>query len=99
MAIRALVWGEHVHEHTNAEVGRIYPDGMHNVIASALREDADLLAETATLQEPEHGVPERRLQEVDVLLWWGHKAHGEVAEAVVERIAARVWEGMGLVAL
>ena len=30
MAIRALVWGENVHEQKNAEVRQIYPDGMHN---------------------------------------------------------------------
>ena len=29
MAIRAVVWGENVHEQKNAEVRRIYPDGMH----------------------------------------------------------------------
>ena len=61
MAIRALVWGENIHEHKNAEVGRIYPDGMHNTIAAALREDAGIEADTATLQEPEHGLPEARL--------------------------------------
>ncbi len=99
MAIRALVWGENIHEHENAAVGEIYPDGMHSAIAAALGEDADIEAETATLQEPEHGLPEARLDATDVLLWWGHKAHGEVADAIVERVAQRVWEGMGLIVL
>ena len=99
MAIRALVWGENIHEHKNAEVGRIYPDGMHNAIAAALREDPGIEAGTATLQEPEHGLPEGRLADVDVLLWWGHAAHGDVADAVVERVQHRVWEGMGLIVL
>ncbi len=99
MAIRALVWGENIHEHVNAEVGRLYPDGMHNTIAAALREDPGLEAETATLQEPEHGLPEARLEQTDVLVWWGHRAHGDVADAVVERVANRVWEGMGLLVL
>ena len=35
----------------------------------------------------------------DVLLWWGHKAHAEVADAVVDRIQARVLDGMGLIVL
>ena len=35
----------------------------------------------------------------DVLLWWGHKAHAEVQDAVVDRVVARVLGGMGLVAL
>ena len=36
MPIRAVVWGENVHEHTNAAVRGIYPDGMHSTIAAAL---------------------------------------------------------------
>jgi trehalose utilization protein len=99
MPIRALVWGENIHEHTNAAVGRLYPDGMHNAIAAALREDPAIEASTATLQEPEHGLAAERLAQTDVLLWWGHKAHGDVADAVVERVQNRVWEGMGLIVL
>jgi trehalose utilization protein len=72
---------------------------MHNTIAAALREDAAIEAETATLQEPEHGLAEARLARTDVLLWWGHAAHGEVADAIVERVQNRVWEGMGLIVL
>lgn len=99
MAIRALVWGENIHEHTKEGVGKIYPDGMHNAIAAALREDADIAAETATLQESEHGLSAARLGGTDVLLWWGHAAHGQVEDAVVERVQQRVWEGMGLIVL
>jgi trehalose utilization protein len=99
MAIRALVWGENIHEHTDAEVAQIYPDGMHSAIAVALRLDAELLVETATLQEPQHGLDEARLDATDVLLWWGHAAHGQVEDAVVERVQNRVWEGMGLIVL
>jgi trehalose utilization protein len=99
MTIRALVWGENIHERENAEVAKIYPDGMHNAIAAALRADPEIAAETATLQEPEHGLPAARLAETDVLLWWGHAAHGEVSDAVVERVQERVWEGMGLIVL
>lgn len=99
MAIRALVWGENVHEHVKPEVGRLYPEGMHATIASALREDTGIVAETATLQEPEHGLPVERLARTDVLLWWGHVAHEEVAHRVVERVQRRVWQGMGLVVL
>lgn len=99
MPIRALVWGENVHEHTNRHVGSLYPDGMHSTIAAALGAEGDIEAETATLQEPEHGLRAERLATTDVLLWWGHKAHADVEDAVVERVAQRVWEGMGLIAL
>ena len=56
-------------------------------------------ATTATLQQPEHGLTEKRLAATDVLLWWGHAAHGEVKDEIVERVQKRVWEGMGLIVL
>lgn len=99
MTIKALVWGENVHEQTNRIVARNYPDGMHSRIAQALRMEGDIVAETATLQEPEHGLTSERLKETDVLLWWGHAAHGKVDDEIVERVAQRVWEGMGLILL
>lgn len=99
MTIRTVVWGENIHEHTNDVVAAIYPDGMHQVIANALNRDPGILATTATLQEPEHGLARARLDVTDVLLWWGHKDHGAVSDAVVEEVARRVWEGMGLIVL
>lgn len=99
MKIRALVWGENIHEHSNAQVGKLYPDGMHETIAAALRLDDAIDASTATLQMPEHGLSEERLRETDVLLWWGHAAHDQVDDAIVERVQQRVWEGMGLIVL
>ena len=99
MTIRVVVWGENVHEQENETVRKIYPEGMHTTIAKGLAEDPMIEASTATLQEPEHGLSEARLAETDVLIWWGHKAHGEVSDAVVERVANRVWEGMGLIVL
>ena len=99
MAIRALVWGENVHEQTNEVVRSIYPDGMHSTIAAALNEDKGIKATTATLDQPEHGLTEARLAKTDVLLWWGHAAHGKVDDAIVERVQQRVWEGMGLIVL
>ena len=90
MAIRTIVWGENIHEQTNAVVRSIYPDGMHNTIADALNRDAAITATTATLQEPEHGLTEARLAETDVLIWWGHQNHGAVSDVVVERVARRV---------
>ena len=99
MAIRTVVWGENVHDRENAVVKSIYPKGMHGAIADALAADPAISASTATLDQPEHGLPADRLKDVDVLTWWGHKAHGQVADAVVDRVAERVWEGMGLIVL
>ena len=99
MAIRTIVWGENVHEQKSAVVQKIYPDGMHATIAAGLQKDGEIHVSTATLQETEHGLPEARLAATDVLLWWGHAAHGEVADAVVDRVQRHVWEGMGLIVL
>jgi len=95
--IKTVVWGENVHEQTNKVVADIYPDGMHGAIAAALNADAGITATTATLQE--HGLTAERLADTDVLLWWGHAAHGDVSDDVVERVAEAVWSGMGLILL
>lgn len=99
MAIRTVVWGENVHEQIHPAVRALYPNGMHTCIAEALNTAPDISASTATLQEPEHGLTEPRLRDTDVLLWWGHLAHDDVKDEVVERIAQRVWQGMGLIVL
>ena len=99
MAIRAVVWNENVHEQNNKTVADLYPDAIHGTIASTLNTDPGISATTATLQEPEHGLTAQRLAETDVLLWWGHAAHGDVSDDVVERVAERVWAGMGLIVL
>jgi trehalose utilization protein len=93
------VWGENRHEKKNPKVAEIYPKGMHETIADALRTDAGFSVRTATLDEPEHGLTADVLANTDVLTWWGHLAHGDVSDAVVERVKARVLGGMGLIVL
>jgi trehalose utilization protein len=97
--IRVTVWSENVQEHTSPEVRAIYPEGLHECVAAGLRGRAELDVRCATLQQPEQGLPTDLLAETDVLLWWGHKAHDEVENAVVERVVGRVWEGMGFIGL
>ena len=99
MPIRTLIWGENVHEQKNKIVADNYPTGMHNQIAKLLSSDGNIVTKTTTLQEPEHGCTVEALANTDVLVWWGHAAHGEVQDEIVERIAKRVWEGMGLIVL
>lgn len=96
---KILVWNEYRHEKSNPKVAEIYPRGMHETIADFLRKESDLTVSTAWLDQPEHGLTESVLEQTDVLLWWGHMAHGEVADAIVERVRRRVLEGMGLIVL
>jgi trehalose utilization protein len=97
--IRVTVWHEYRHEKKNPEVAKVYPKGMHEAIADCLRKSKDLQVATATLDEPEHGLTEQRLAGTDVLTWWGHTAHKEVDDKIVERVQNRVLEGMGLIVL
>lgn len=54
---------------------------------------------TATLNDPDCGLPPEVLENTDVLIWWGHKAHDEVPDELVERVHDRVLRGMGFIAL
>jgi trehalose utilization protein len=101
-ALRVVVWNEYVHETRGDEVVLAnYPHGIHRAVADGLeaRLGPDAQVTTATLQDPEHGLTEERLAETDVLFWWGHIAHEEVSDEVVERVVRHVHEGMGLVVL
>jgi len=99
MPIRTTVWGENVHEQTDKNVARLYPAGMHGQIAALLGEDEGISASAVTLQDPEHGLTAQKLDETDVLVWWGHAAHDKVDDRIVQRVAERVWQGMGLIVL
>jgi trehalose utilization protein len=92
------VWNEYRHERDSEAVGEVYPDGIHTAIAEGLREHG-FETRTATLDEPEHGLSRDRLDETDVLTWWGHRAHDEVRDEVVDRVCGRVRDGMGLLVL
>ncbi len=99
MTIRVTVWGENVHEQKNKVVAQVYPKTMHGTIAGALNLEDGITASTVTLQDPEHGMTASKLAETDVLIWWGHAAHGEVKDEVVERVCEAVWSGMGVIFL
>jgi len=99
MPIRTLIWNENVHERRNKVVSDLYPEGIHGAISKALSIDKGIEAATATLDQPGQGLSEEKLAKTDVLLWWGHVAHGDVTDANVELVAKRVHEGMGLIVL
>ncbi len=100
--IRVTVWNEFVHERQHEEIRELYPDGIHACIAAGLEEldsGQELEIRTATLDQPEHGLTDEVLGSTDVLLWWGHCAHDQVGDAVVEKVVHRVHQGMGLLVL
>ncbi len=98
--IRATVWGEFRHEKRSEHVKKLYPNGLHAVVGEALAECPDIEVTLAALDDPDQGLPDDVLNSTDVLLWWGHMAHGEVKDDLVERIRQRVYAGkMGFVGL
>ncbi|MEO3888318.1 ThuA domain-containing protein [Nonomuraea sp. B5E05] len=100
-SVTVLVWGENRHEQTEPSVAEIYPDGMHNAVRRGIEHWLGewVTVTTATLDDPEHGLTEEVLAGTDVLTWWGHAAHGEVSDEVVDRVHRHVLAGMGLVVL
>ncbi|MGB8001951.1 MAG: ThuA domain-containing protein [Anaerobacillus sp.] len=95
--LNVTIWNENRHEQSSEEVRNVYPNGIHGAIAEFLKEDFEV--RTATLDEPEHGLSEEVLNGTDVLLWWGHIAHEEVSDEIVNRVHQRVLDGMGLIVL
>jgi trehalose utilization protein len=99
--LRVTVWHEYRHEKQHEEIRAIYPDGMHTVMAAGIKEylGAAATVRTATLDEPAHGLTDEVLSNTDVLTWWGHMAHGDVKDEIVEKVYKRVLAGMGLIVL
>ena len=99
--VRVTVWNEHVSERREAAAAQVYPRGLHTAVAEGIHEVLGDAVEvrTATLDESDDGLPEAVLATTDVLVWWGHVAHEQVADATVARVRAHVLAGMGLVVL
>ncbi|HQY90819.1 MAG: ThuA domain-containing protein [Caldilinea sp.] len=95
---RVTVWNEFRHERQDPEIAAVYPQGIHGAIAGYLRGHG-CIVHTATLDEPSHGLTEHILNNTDVLVWWGHMAHGEVSDEIVAQVHDRVLKGMGLIVL
>jgi trehalose utilization protein len=99
MTVRVTIWNEYRQERWDDAVRAIYPDGIHAAIEAGLVELGGFEVRTATLDEVDHGLTAAVLADTDVLTWWGHQAHDEVDDDVVDRVQARVLDGMGLVVL
>ncbi len=98
--IRVVVWNEARHEKKNPKVAEVYPQGIHGALEKHLSGVSGLSVTTATLdQDAEHGLSEALVNQTDVMLWWGHMAHPDVTDAIVQRVYNRVLAGMGLIVL
>lgn len=91
--IRVLVWSE------GTASKKVYPQDISGAIAAALRADKQFDVRVAGPDDPEQGLSDAQLQETDVLIWWGDRRQDEVRPDRLRAAAARVREGMGLIAL
>lgn len=98
--IKVTIWNEGRHEKSNAAAKVMYPNGIHGTVKEFLEKNDDMIVRTVTLDDPDQGLPDELLNDTDVLMWWGHMAHGEVQDSLAEKIRNRVWnEGMGFIAM
>lgn len=97
--VRVTIFNEYLHEVESDVVRGIYPDGIHGALGEAITRLTGATVTTATLRQPEHGLTQAVLDGTDVLFWWGHQAHDEVSDEVVDRVQHAVLGGMGFVAL
>jgi len=97
--LRLTIWNEFVHERKHEAVKKVYPNGIHEAIAAHMRKEPGFKVKTATLDMPEHGLTKEVLDSTDVLMWWGHMAHDQVKDEIVDRVQERVLLGMGLIVM
>ena len=97
--IRVLVWDENP-SHRSME---IYPDSLRAAIAAGLSESdtkGELEVTTACLDDINQGVTQAVLENIDVLIWWGHARHGEVKDEIAAMVKQQVHKkGMGFICL
>ena len=99
--LRVTVWNEFRHERTNPAVAAVYPDGIHAAHAAGpLRAAGHRRCARRRWTSRSTACRGDVLDGTDVLLWWGHKAHGEVAGRGRRPGRSRgCWTGMGLIVL
>ncbi len=98
--LNVVIWNEYRHEKLEDACREIYPEGIHGCIRNFLKVNSDLDISLAALDDEHQGLPDELLNKTDVLIWWGHMAHHEVSDELVEKIRQRVYAGkMGLIVL
>ncbi len=94
--IRVLVWDERQPEQKQGYDGKF----LGQTIAENLAKDSAFAVTQAWRDQPEDGVPDKLLDQTDVIVWWSHKLPRSVSDAAARRVADRVRSGqVGLIVL
>ncbi len=80
---------------------KVYPKDINGAIAEGLTKALPAWEVVAAdISQPDQGLGDALLNRCKVLIWWGHKKHGQVNNKLVDKIVKRVKEdGMGFIAL
>lgn len=98
--IRVTVWNEGLHEKRDEAVSKLYPKGMGGQIAQYLEKQEGIASVRVCEQDQEsHGLTDDVINSTDVMTWWAHVGHGDVDDAIVEKVHQRVLQGMGIIVL
>jgi trehalose utilization protein len=78
----------------------VYPNDINGAVAEGLACLEGWEVVRAGIDDPDQGLSDERLNKCDVLIWWGHKRHGQVKDELAQKIVRRVKEqGMGFISL
>lgn len=94
---KVTIYNEYVHEQENELVRSIYPQGIHEAVASCLRSD-EVSVRCFTLETVDQ-ITCDVLDDTDVMIWWGHLRHHLVPDEVAMRVKDAVNMGMGMIFL
>ncbi|WP_254509018.1 ThuA domain-containing protein [Anatilimnocola floriformis] len=93
--VRLLVWDEQQPEQAKA-----YENFLGNALADHHGKRPGIRALSVNLNSPEQGLDAATLDATDVIVWWGHRKHGEIKNERVDAVVQRVLDGkLGFIAL
>ena len=94
-SVRVLVWDER-----QPEQKPTYPNFLGGAIAEHLLSRPGFSVRSVGLDDPSQGITDEVLDGCDVLVWWGHRRHGEVTPETGRRVVDRIKAGaLSLIAL
>jgi trehalose utilization protein len=96
---KVVVWSEGT-ANVDPASNKVYPNDVNTAIAEGLAplESQGWQVLKAGINDPDQGISDDLLNNTAVLIWWGHKRHGDVKDDLVNKIARRVKDGnMGFI--
>jgi trehalose utilization protein len=96
---KVVVWSEGT-ANVDPNSKKVYPQDINTAIAEGLKplESEGWEVIKASINDPDQGISDELLKSTAVLIWWGHKRHGDVKDELVDKIDKRVKEeGMGFI--